>query len=662
MNKLTNIRNYLYVFLSFFIVVVPILSALFFSAENYAYFGTNINFEITKNKSNYSTEEINEKLSEYTDSHQLVLAKRIYVEKNDTISPQTQLIGKNSKYYIDRHKSDKHNESKETGLLTSYGVFGTGNKEELLKYLEGLDISFVLFNPNSLRSIQMDMTTQLFKYNTIYILTIVLLSLTLINGFIVIKSRKKLALVQLFTGRKKRKVLLFDAWKNIEYFIFSYSFFTIISLGFTHFYLKNMLKYLAVFSTILFFAVAAGLIFALLIFEFISNRESLLNIFKGKSRMQVAILPIVFIFSITLLLFGNTINLNMETQSKLDKVKSEKNLWEDISNFKLIAFFSGTGSDSELSNLGTNLLKNISESDIYYNSYYPNYGIQGQRNSDLKVNPTFLEKQKVFKNDGNKISEKDLNNPYTLLSSDNLSREQIDKIYARPHFISPDDIKVIKIKPKKLSVLTQIDADKVNNEAETNNIFVTRFTSGVQLTKDKFLTSGEETNFPFHPVADQFMTQISQQHVELDLDKLNSKNDRFINHFLPDMVQETTSSNKIRNSLERDLKINKYTLEMIMISSFIIMIIASYLYISIFFIAFRKKLFIKKIFGKSFLSRYTMLYGLFLLSIIPACIFTINVTQIIKYFILIIIILIVFFTVQIMLNEKKTYKVLKGKL
>ncbi|WP_395319344.1 hypothetical protein [Fructilactobacillus frigidiflavus] len=677
MKKLNAIRNSMYLILLLLISTALFSSALCFS-HNDAYFSTPTNFNVTKNESGKSTKEINQKIINFANHHDLEVVKKVYLNKNNDVIVKNYQLGKHN-YAKDLPKNSftHSNEALETGLETTYGIFGPGNHETLNKFLAENGIRGFSFNPASFEGASKDIASQLQMSHFEYLILSLILVIVAYNFYVIFRQRKMFMLKKLFYGDSSLKNILSSWWLNTKGFFYAYVL-TWCGLGLAaYIFIREMWEYLL--TCYLLVGVVLGILIVIinLLMVIILNNGSIISTIKGKGSKVSVILLTWVTLTASFLLFVTVLNLNLTNQKDLGLFQSSEKSWDKVRDFNTLDFHTMDNNGKKSLQKSETLLKYVAPKDLLFNKLVDmggpaESGASQENPSDFEdtnfyVNPTYFEYQNVKNENGKRIKMKDFLTALTLLTTTDINQNEIEKRFAKPNAVKVSQIKIKKMLPAHFFFYSSNNFNLETAYQQPKQVLVINWKQAEKLPKSAFDAAvlnpkDQQSRYLVsdNPLLQNLIAYVSSRDVLVRFSSANNRH-ALVKSMSPEL-QEVSNTAKIRADLQTRLRIQQVSLIVSEITALIVIIVCGYVLTYLILMTYRKKLFLQKIYGFSFFRRYAPVYLLFGGALLPGIFVSGSNFKLLMEVIILILVLVLILTAEIIFNERKTYQTLKGEI
>ena len=161
-------------------------------------------------------------------------------------------------------------------------------------------------------------------------------------------------------------------------------------------------------------------------------------------------------------------------------------------------------------------------------------------------------------------------------------------------------------------------------------------------------------------IVQNLLSWLSQRNVMVNF--ASEKNKNQVVSVLGPSIQDVSSTNQLRSSLKQTYLLRQNILLGSLILAVLVVLLCGLFTIYIIFMAYRRELFVKQVYGISFIHRYRQIYVMLSCALLPGIFYATSKPDILITVMLIISCLLLFFTYRIMVNEKQSYLILKGEL
>ena len=280
---------------------------------------------------------------------------------------------------------------------------------------------------------------------------------------------------------------------------------------------------------------------------------------------------------------------------------------------------------------------------------------------DIYVNPTYFKYQQVRAVTGSQLTADDFHAPVTLLTTENLSPTQIQENYAIPNGIDVANIVIKKMQPTSTYVFLNATQEQSFAYQKPKHILVINF-HAVQRDAvahfDNSETVAKEKSS--QSIVQNLLPWLSQRNVMVNLVSEENKNQ--VMTVLGPNIQDVSSTNKLRATLKHTYLLRKNVLLGSLILAILVVLLCGLFTIYIIFMAYRRELFVKQVYGLPFMNRYRHIYLMLSCALLPGILYATSKPSVLITVIFVISCLLLFFTYRIMVNEKQSYLILKGEL
>lgn len=676
MKKLNAIRNSMYLILLLLISTALFSSALCFS-HNDAYFSTPTNFNVTKNESGKSTKEINQKIINFANHHDLEVVKKVYLNKNNDVIVKNYQLGKHN-YAKDLPKNSftHSNEALETGLETTYGIFGPGNHDELNGFLAENGIRGYSFNPTSFDGASKDIVSLLQMSHFEYLILSLLLVIVAYNFYVIFRQRKMFMLKKLFYGDSSLKNILSSWWLNTKGFFYAYVL-TWCGLGLAaYIFIREMWEYLLTCYLLIGVVLGISIVIVNLLMIIILNNGSIISTIKGKGSKVSVILLTWVTLTASFLLFVTVLNLNLTNQKDLGLFQSSEKSWDKVLDFNTLDFHTMDDNGEKSLQKSETLLKYVAPKDLLFNKLVDMGGPESEVSQDnspdfedtnLYVNPTYFEYQNVKDENGKRIKMTDFPTALTLLTTTDINQNEIEKRFAKPNGVKVSQIKIKKMLPSRFFVYSNNNLIPEMAYQQPKQVLVINWKQAEKLPKSVFDADAlkiKDKHAQYlqsdNPLLQNLIAYVSSRDVLVRFSSANNRH-ALVKSMSPEL-QEVSNTAKIRADLQTKLRIQQVSLIVSEITALLVMIVCGYVLTYLILMTYRKKLFLQKIYGFSFFRRYAPVYLLFGGALLPGIFVSGSNFKLLMEVMILILVLVLILTAEIIFNERKTYQTLKGEI
>lgn len=668
MKRLRQLRNSLYVFFICCVSVLSLTAAMLY-ARDAAYFGTPINLTIVNNGSELRTATLNQAITSYAEAHDLVIVKRVYPEFDGKIVPKSYLLGHPKQHMVGlpTHHIEKRQHIADRDVLSDYGVFGTGNRQAFLAFLSKNNIQFMVYNPTAVPAVVSDLLGQLAVLRLDVLLVMFFLVIVILNSFIIFKQRRQFVMQQLLKGQTKGTALLTILWSNVKAYVVAYLMTMPIVASTLWLLLPEMIRYELIMMNVILLPFFGAVVISTTILTLLFNRGKLVAVLKGRGRQVLVPMVACLILALTFINFVTTLAMAQHENRQITFMRQGQQKWEKIAHFSVLTLHTMSKQDDVQTKTSQSLLNQLDESQLLMSMFAPyqgpkiTMGRQQQYARDLYVNPTYFNEQKIRSVTGKQFTADDFRAPVTLLTTENLSPAQIQQNYASPNGINVADIVVKKMQPTSTYVFLNTTQEQSFANQKPKHILVINF----HAVQHASLTQADNTMATTQEHANSLIVQnllswLSQRNVMVNF--ASEKNKNQVVSVLGPSIQDVSSTNQLRSSLKQTYLLRQNILLGSLILAVLVVLLCGLFTIYIIFMAYRRELFVKQVYGISFIHRYRQIYVMLSCALLPGIFYATSKPDILITVILIISCLLLFFTYRIMVNEKQSYLILKGEL
>lgn len=173
------------------------------------------------------------------------------------------------------------------------------------------------------------------------------------------------------------------------------------------------------------------------------------------------------------------------------------------------------------------------------------------------------------------------------------------------------------------------------------------------------------TEKPSQSIVQNLLPWLSQRNVMVNLASEENKNQ--VMTVLGPNIQDVSSTNKLRATLKQTYLLRKNVLLgslilAILILAILVVLLCGLFTIYIIFMAYRRSLFVKQVYGISFINRYRHIYLMLSCALLPGILYATSKPGVLITVIFVMSCLLLFFAYRIMVNERQSYLILKGEL
>lgn len=668
MKRLRQLRNSLYVFFICCVSVLSLTAAMLY-ARDAAYFGTPINLTIVNNGSELRTATLNQAITSYAEAHDLVIVKRVYPEFDGKIVPKSYLLGHPKQHMVGlpTHHIEKRQHIADRDVLSDYGVFGTGNRQAFLAFLSKNNIQFMVYNPTAVPAVVSDLLGQLAVLRLDVLLVMFFLVIVILNSFIIFKQRRQFVMQQLLKGQTKGTALLTILWSNVKAYVVAYLMTMPIVASTLWLLLPEMIRYELIMMNVILLPFFGAVVISTTILTLLFNRGKLVAVLKGRGRQVLVPMVACLILALTFINFVTTLAMAQHENRQITFMRQGQQKWEKIAHFSVLTLHTMSKQDDVQTKTSQSLLNQLDESQLLMSMFAPyqgpkiTMGRQQQYARDLYVNPTYFNEQKIRSVTGKQFTADDFRAPVTLLTTENLSPAQIQQNYASPNGINVADIVVKKMQPTSTYVFLNTTQEQSFANQKPKHILVINF----HAVQHASLTQADNTMATTQEHANSLIVQnllswLSQRNVMVNF--ASEKNKNQVVSVLGPSIQDVSSTNQLRSSLKQTYLLRQNILLGSLILAVLVVLLCGLFTIYIIFMAYRRELFVKQVYGISFIHRYRQIYVMLSCALLPGIFYATSKPDILITVMLIISCLLLFFTYRIMVNEKQSYLILKGEL
>ena len=668
MKRLRQLRNSLYVFFICCVSVLSLTAAMLY-ARDAAYFGTPTNLTIVNNGSELRTATLNQSIASYAEAHDLVIVKRVYPEFDGKIVPKSYLLGHPKQHMVGlpTHHIEKRQHIADRDVLSDYGVFGTGNRQAFLAFLSKNNIQFMVYNPTAVPAVVSDLLGQLAVSRLDVLLVMFFLVIVILNSFIIFKQRRQFVMQQLLKGQTKGTALLTILWSNVKAYVVAYLMTMPIVASTLWLLLPEMIRYELIMMNVILLPFFGAVVISTTILTLLFNRGKLVAVLKGRGRQVLVPMVACLILALTFINFVTTLAMAQHENRQITFMRQGQQKWGKIAHFSVLTLHTMSKQDDVQTKTSQSLLNQLDESQLLMSMFAPyqgpkiTMGRQQQYARDLYVNPTYFNEQKIRSVTGKQFTADDFRAPVTLLTTENLSPAQIQQNYASPNGINVADIVVKKMQPTSTYVFLNTTQEQSFANQKPKHILVINF----HAVQHASLTQADNTMATTQEHANSLIVQnllswLSQRNVMVNF--ASEKNKNQVVSVLEPSIQDVSSTNQLRSSLKQTYLLRQNILLGSLILAVLVVLLCGLFTIYIIFMAYRRELFVKQVYGISFMHRYRQIYVMLSCALLPGIFYATLKPDILITVMLIISCLLLFFTYRIMVNEKQSYLILKGEL
>ena len=668
MKRLRQLRNSLYVFFICCVSVLSLTAAMLY-ARDAAYFGTPTNLTIVNNGSELRTATLNQAITSYAEAHDLVIVKRVYPEFDGKIVPKSYLLGHPKQHMVGlpTHHIEKRQHIADRDVLSDYGVFGTGNRQAFLAFLSKNNIQFMVYNPTAVPAVVSDLLGQLAVSRLDVLLVMFFLVIVILNSFIIFKQRRQFVMQQLLKGQTKGTALLTILWSNVKAYVVAYLMTMPIVASTLWLLLPEMIRYELIMMNVILLPFFGAVVISTTILTLLFNRGKLVAVLKGRGRQVLVPMVACLILALTFINFVTTLAMAQHENRQITFMRQGQQKWEKIAHFSVLTLHTMSKQDDVQTKTSQSLLNQLDESQLLMSMFAPyqgpkiTMGRQQQYARDLYMNPTYFNEQKIRSVTGKQFTADDFRAPVTLLTTENLSPAQIQQNYASPNGINVADIVVKKMQPTSTYVFLNTTQEQSFANQKPKHILVINF----HAVQHASLTQADSTMATTQEHANSLIVQnllswLSQRNVMVNF--ASEKNKNQVVSVLGPSIQDVSSTNQLRSSLKQTYLLRQNILLGSLILAVLVVLLCGLFTIYIIFMAYRRELFVKQVYGISFIHRYRQIYVMLSCALLPGIFYATSKPDILITVMLIISCLLLFFTYRIMVNEKQSYLILKGEL
>ncbi|WP_459524286.1 hypothetical protein [Leuconostoc lactis] len=638
-------------------------------ARDAAYFGTPTNLTIVNNGSELRTATLNQAITSYAEAHDLVIVKRVYPEFDGKIVPKSYLLGHPKQHMVGlpTHHIEKRQHIADRDVLSDYGVFGTGNRQAFLAFLSKNNIQFMVYNPTAVPAVVSDLLGQLAVSRLDVLLVMFFLVIVILNSFIIFKQRRQFVMQQLLKGQTKGTALLTILWSNVKAYVVAYLMTMPIVASTLWLLLPEMIRYELIMMNVILLPFFGAVVISTTILTLLFNRGKLVAVLKGRGRQVLVPMVACLILALTFINFVTTLAMAQHENRQITFMRQGQQKWEKIAHFSVLTLHTMSKQDDVQTKTSQSLLNQLDESQLLMSMFAPyqgpkiTMGRQQQYARDLYVNPTYFNEQKIRSVTGKQFTADDFRAPVTLLTTENLSPAQIQQNYASPNGINVADIVVKKMQPTSTYVFLNTTQEQSFANQKPKHILVINF----HAVQHASLTQADSTMATTQEHANSLIVQnllswLSQRNVMVNF--ASEKNKNQVVSVLGPSIQDVSSTNQLRSSLKQTYLLRQNILLGSLILAVLVVLLCGLFTIYIIFMAYRRELFVKQVYGISFIHRYRQIYVMLSCALLPGIFYATSKPDILITVMLIISCLLLFFTYRIMVNEKQSYLILKGEL
>lgn len=668
MKRLRQLRNSLYIFFICCVSVLSLTAAMLY-ARDAAYFGTPTNLTIVNNGSELRTATLNQAIASYAEAHDLVIVKRVYPEFDGKIVPKSYLLGHPKQHMVGlpTYHIEKRQHIADRDVLSDYGVFGTGNRQAFLAFLSKNNIQFMVYNPTAVPAVVSDLLGQLAVSRLDVLLVMFFLVIVILNSFIIFKQRRQFVMQQLLKGQTKGTALLTILWSNVKAYVVAYLMTMPIVASTLWLLLPEMIRYELIMMNVILLPFFGAVVISTTILTLLFNRGKLVAVLKGRGRQVLVPMVACLILALTFINFVTTLAMAQHENRQITFMRQGQQKWEKIAHFSVLTLHTMSKQDDVQTKTSQSLLNQLDESQLLMSMFAPyqgpkiTMGRQQQYARDLYVNPTYFNEQKIRSVTGKQFTADDFRAPVTLLTTENLSPAQIQQNYASPNGINVADIVVKKMQPTSTYVFLNTTQEQSFANQKPKHILVINF----HAVQHASLTQADNTMATTQEHANSLIVQnllswLSQRNVMVNF--ASEKNKNQVVSVLGPSIQDVSSTNQLRSSLKQTYLLRQNILLGSLVLAVLVVLLCGLFTIYIIFMAYRRELFVKQVYGISFIHRYRQIYVMLSCALLPGIFYATSKPDILITVMLIISCLLLFFTSRIMVNEKQSYLILKGEL
>lgn len=525
----------------------------------------------------------------------------------------------------------------------------------------------MVYNPTALSAVVSDLTGQLAVSRLDILLVMILLVIVILNSFIIFKQRRQFVIQQLLKGQPKGTAVLTIWWSNIKVYVYAYLVGLPIIVGVLWLLLPEMLTYELIIVNVMLLLFFGAVAVSTLILTILFNRGQLVAVLKGRGKQ--ILIPIVscVILALTFMNFVTTLDLAQKENRQIDLIRQGKQKWEQIAHFSVLTMHKMSKQDDVQIKTSHLLLNQIDESQLLMSMFAPFQGpkITLGRDQpyarDIYVNPTYFKYQQVRSVTGKQLTADDFHAPVTLLTTENLSPTQIQENYAIPNGIDVANIVIKKMQPTSTYVFLNATQEQSFAYQKPKHILVINFHAVQRDALAHLDNSGTvATEKPSQSIVQNLLPWLSQRNVMVNLASEENKNQ--VMTVLGPNIQDVSSTNKLRATLKQTYLLRKNVLLGSLILAILVVLLCGLFTIYIIFMAYRRSLFVKQVYGISFINRYRHIYLMLSCALLPGILYATSKPGVLITVIFVMSCLLLFFTYRIMVNERQSYLILKGEL
>lgn len=525
----------------------------------------------------------------------------------------------------------------------------------------------MVYNPTALSAVVSDLTGQLAVSRLDVLLVMILLVIVILNSFIIFKQRRQFVIQQLLKGQTKGIAVLTIWWSNIKVYVYVYLVGLPIIVGVLWLLLPEMLTYELIIVNVMLLLFFGAVAVSTLILTILFNLGQLVAVLKGRGKQ--ILIPIVscIILALTFMNFVTTLDLAQKENQQIDLMRQGQQKWEQIAHFSVLTMHTMSKQDDVQITTSHLLLNQIDASQLLMSMFAPFQGpkITLGRDQpyarDIYVNPTYFKYQQVRSVTGKQLTVDDFHAPVTLLTTENLSTTQIQQNYAIPNGIDVANILVKKMQPTSTYVFLNATQEQSFAYQKPKHILVINFHAVQRDALAHLDNSGTvATEKPSQSIVQNLLPWLSQRNVMVNLASEENKNQ--VMTVLGPNIQDVSSTNKLRATLKQTYLLRKNVLLGSLILAILVVLLCGLFTIYIIFMAYRRSLFVKQVYGISFINRYRHIYLMLSCALLPGILYATSKPGVLITVIFVMSCLLLFFTYRIMVNERQSYLILKGEL
>lgn len=458
----------------------------------------------------------------------------------------------------------------------------------------------MVYNPTALSAVVSDLTGQLAVSRLDVLLVMILLVIVILNSFIIFKQRRQFVIQQLLKGQTKGIAVLTIWWSNIKVYVYVYLVGLPIIVGVLWLLLPEMLTYELIIVNVMLLLFFGAVAVSTLILTILFNRGQLVAVLKGREKQ--ILIPIVscIILALTFMNFVTTLDLAQKENQQIDLMRQGQQKWEQIAHFSVLTMHTMSKQDDVQITTSHLLLNQIDESQLLMSMFAPFQG------------------------------------PKITLGR--------DQPYARDIYVNPTYFKYQQVRSVTGKQLTVDDFHAVQRDALAH-----LDNSGTVATEK-----------PSQSIVQNLLPWLSQRNVMVNLASEENKN-QVMTVLVPN-IQDVSSTNKLRATLKQTYLLRKNVLLGSLILAILVVLLCGLFTIYIIFMAYRRSLFVKQVYGISFINRYRHIYLMLSCALLPGILYATSKPGVLITVIFVMSCLLLFFTYRIMVNERQSYLILKGEL